>query len=109
LPLYDFTCVRSHRTELVRPIGTEWIDCPVCGLTASRSHVHRFDVVGPTVDSRGLYRRFSEASDEIGYATSKLEATLERPVQGPQLWQRTKARVKEMQRVGEARYQPRKE
>ena len=101
-PLYDFTCPSGHVNELLRPIGTDDAPCPRCGARARRSQVHRFDVVGPTVDTRGMYRRFCEASDEMGHATQKLEASLGRPVQGPRLWQQSKRRWREMQRVGEA-------
>ena len=103
MPLYDYTCQRGHRQELIRPIGTEGVPCPACGGAAIRSHVHHFDVVGPTVDSRGLYRRYTEASAEISYAATK------QGVPGPRLWPQTKRRVKQMIAAGEAPYPPRKE
>ena len=99
--LYTFNCACGSQ-DLVRPLGTEAVLCTVCGSEALRQHVYHFDVVGPTVDTRGLYRRYSEASAEMGYREARHEANTGQPVQGPRLWQQSKRRFREMQRVGEA-------
>lgn len=103
MPLYDYTCPDGHTHEFVRPLGTEAVACATCRQEATRSRVHRIDVVGPTVDTRGMYRRFTEATSEMDHAATRVEQTTGRAVASPPLWQVAKSRAKEMQRRGEAR------
>lgn len=93
MPAYDYTCGAGHVTELVRPIGTDFVACPRCGSDAERSHVHLFDVVGPTVDTRGMARRFSEAMTERDHLAHKIEASTGVPVQMPDDWAGPKAKA----------------
>lgn len=78
MPIYEYDCPAGHRMELVRPIGTEHVQCGPCADVgvdgvAVRSHIHHFDVVGPTVDTRGMARRFTEASQEREAVFAKVE------------------------------------
>ena len=98
MPLYRFRCSCGLTAERLASMGTEQIQCPVCGSTAAREHVYRFDVVGPTVDTRGKFRRYQEASAEMEYAEQKTG------VPAPKIWPLTKRRVKEMNRRFEAPY-----
>lgn len=104
--LYDYTCRQGHTVELVRPLGTDHVSCPICGVIASRSHVHRFDVVGPTVDTRGMVRRFLDASNAREEMIQKAEAAGQR-VERPNDWAAPKARAEAKMKRGELDYNPR--
>jgi hypothetical protein len=102
MPLYDFRCDLGCNSEVVRPIGTEVIPCPNCGVRACRTHVpSRFDVVGPTVDTRGMARRFAEAVDEREHGFAQIEARTGEAYLRPDDWSRPKAKAKERARRGE--------
>lgn len=102
MPLFDYTCPRGHVHELVRPLGTEGVPCPTCGQAATRSHVHRFDVRGPTVDTRGMFRRFNEATHELDHAATRIEANTGAPVATPSYYRMARARANAMIAAGEA-------
>ena len=101
MPIYDYGCAQGHVTELVRPIGTAMIPCPTCGERAFKSEVHHFDVVAPTVDTRGMYRRFTEAVSEREDAYGRAEADLGQPLPRPDDWAVAKARAAAMAYHGE--------
>jgi hypothetical protein len=61
----------------------------------------RFDVVGPTVDIRGMARRFTEASAEREDAYQRLEEHIQEPVQRPDDWSGPYARAVARYRAGE--------
>lgn len=103
MPLYTFRCVDGHVNDLVRPIGTEQVECPRCSLQAWRSRVNRIAIGKPEVDSRGLYRRFTEATAEIDHAATKIEQSTGTEVQTPSLWKRAKAKVAAMDAAGETK------
>lgn len=91
MALYDFACKFGHTTELIRSQAVHLVDCPVCGGPAVRSEVNRgIGIVGPTTDTRGMFRRFQTATQEMDYAASKIEASTGLPVQTPNLWQAAK-------------------
>ena len=93
MPLYDYRCPDGHRVELVRPMGTDTVACPSCDGVAYRSRVHHFDVVGPTVDTRGMARRFVEAHAEREHEYSKAEAAVGNSIERPNDWAVPEARA----------------
>lgn len=99
--LFDYRCPDGHVHELVRSSSQEGLPCPTCGKAATRSHVHRFDVVGPTIDSRGMYRRYTEASQEIDHKATRIEEDRGVTLQTPNLWKAGKARANAMAKAGE--------
>ncbi len=103
MPNYEFRCVRGCVSDLVRPLGTEQAACPFCGEPAARTHApSRFDVIGPTVDTRGMFRRWQEATSEIDHGASKIEANTGEPVQTPNFWKQAKQKAAAMVAAGEA-------
>ena len=99
--LYDYRCQAGHVYELVRPLGTDFVACPACGAEAERSHVHMFDVVGPTVDTRGMSRRFLEALREREHGFKKAEAEVGHPIPRPNDWAVPKAKAAAKLKHGE--------
>ena len=104
MPLYEYSC-GDHTVERVRPIGMEYIQCPECGYPAQRAHVYHTEIVGPTVDTRGMFRRYSEASSEIDYKASVVEYNTGAEVRTPNLWAAAKGRAAAITRAGE-NYRP---
>lgn len=101
MPLYSYVCSRGHTTELLRNMSVEVVCCTVCDSPAPRSPANRIAITAPTIDSRGMFRRYSEASAEIDYAASKEEARTGQTVQTPDLWSAAKARAAAIERAGE--------
>lgn len=93
MPAYDYTCGAGHVTELVRPIGTDFVACPRCGSDAERSHVHHTEIIGPTVNTLGMARRFTEAMSERDHAWATAEAKTGMPVPKPDDWASPKAKA----------------
>lgn len=93
MPAYDYSCGAGHVTELVRPIGTDFVACPRCGAGAERSHVHHFDVVGPTVNTLGMARRFVESLSEREHGYQKAEASIGEAIPRPNDWAGPKAKA----------------
>ena len=89
MPLYDFRCSESHTTEAIRPSEVRRIACPLCDLVADRQFSSRVGIVGPTTDMRGMFRRYQEASAEMGGPPS-------------QTWSAAKAQANAMTAAGEA-------
>ena len=91
MPLVDYRCGIGHTTERVifgaKPPS---MPCPTCGRRAPRQWgaVH---IVAPEVDSRNMFRRFSEASAEIEHMG----------LPGPDLWRASKNLARAASRVGE--------
>ncbi len=80
MPMYEFGCPAGHVTEKrTTDYGLYAITC-ACGLDASRSTVNRINFGGFASTAMGQadlaqdYRRFTEASSEIDYKASRLEA-----------------------------------
>ena len=90
MPLIDYRCDEGHVTERVifgpRP-GS--IACP-CGALAWRQW-SMVNIVPPEVDSRNMFRRFSEASAEMEH----------RGEAGPNLWTASKRLAQAAHRAGE--------
>lgn len=102
MPLYDFRCPGGHTTEALRPLGTATTAC-ACGAVAERTGVNPgIGIVGPTTDTRGMYRRFREASAEIDYAAARHTQQTGRPATVPNLWQAAKHEARARVAAGEA-------
>lgn len=91
MPLYLYGCGDGHRSEALRPVGTESIPCPECGAPTRRVYGYSLALTQPEPDTRGMFRRFSEASQELEH----------RGYRGPNLWQRAKRRAEAMVEAGE--------
>ncbi len=102
MPLYSFVCSKGHSVELVRPLGQDAVVCQKCGHTAERAHVYHIHVVGPTVDTRGMYRRFSEATQEWDHAVGKTEVSVGHEITSPNLWRAAKAKADALTATGES-------
>lgn len=89
MALFDFRCPEGHTTEAIRPSDVRWIACPSCDLTADRQFSSSVAIVGPTTDMRGMFRRYQEASSEMGGAPSGA-------------WNAAKAQANAMSMAGEA-------
>ena len=100
MPLYDYTCPDGHRTELVRPIGTEFAQCG-CGKVAHKSQAHRVRAAQPATDTRGMFRRFTEAATEMDHAYTKVETDRGITLESPPLWKAAKAKAAAMVAAGE--------
>lgn len=94
--------MKGHVSELVRPLGTIGVPCPVCGAAAIKSEVHHIDVVGPTVDTRGQFKRMMEASSEIDHAYTKVEQDRGVKLQSPSIYSQAKQKAHAMISAGEA-------
>jgi hypothetical protein len=101
VPNYTYTCGRGDRTDRVRPIGTEVIECPACGGAAWRDHVYHIEVIGPTVNTLRLAEGFRDAVAEREAIYQKAEARVGGPIPRPNDWAGPTAKAKAMARRGE--------
>ena len=101
MPLYVFGCAKVHRTEHLRPVGTTHAECDICGEQAPRVYGYAMALTQPELDTRGMFRRFTEASAEYDDRAGRIEASTGRTVQTPNLWQYAKARAAAEVRAGE--------
>ena len=90
MPNYTYRCNAGNETDRVRPLSAVTLECPVCAAPATRSAVNRIEVVGPTVDTRGMFRRYQEAAAELPAA------------QTAGLYQAAKAKAAALTAAGEA-------
>lgn len=88
MPLYDFRCEQGHVVEAIRPVLTTYNSCPTCGMMAERIYSNPATFAYPEPDTRGMFRRFQEASAE-------------RPEGSPPLWNAAKQRAIALSRAGE--------
>lgn len=92
MPLYDVECPAGHRREVLWPAGTESDACPEDGQATRRVYGYRAAIaVGPDPDTRGMFRRFMEASQELDHGG----------YDGPSLWRAGKQRAAAMIEAGE--------
>ena len=96
MPLYQFTCSHGHVNEALRPMSVTMIPC-TCGVPALRVAAYRVAITGPQVDSRNMYRRYDEASQEMAHVAERTGT--ESPHGG--LWQAAKQRARAMVAAGE--------
>jgi len=102
MPLYEYRDRFGHVTEAIRPFGVDQIPCVQCGSLAARVAANRVSFKAPDIDTRGMFRRFSEASAEIDHAASKVEASIGQAVQTPDLWGAARQRAAAIERAGES-------
>lgn len=94
MPLFDYRCEIGHTSELIRPGSVYRVPCDACGGPADRIISGHVAIVGPTTDTRGMYRRFTEASAELNHAGADTVA--------PSLWGAAKQQAAAMVQAGEA-------
>jgi hypothetical protein len=106
MPLYEFKCSAGHVTEHLVPSDVTDRPCSVtpCDDWSSRQFSSRFGIVGPTTDTRGMFRRYQEATAEIGHAADKMAASTGRDIEMPNLWTGAKQRAEAMTAAGENPY-----
>jgi len=109
MPLYDYRCTRGHTVERFQPSTVYALACSVCGNPADRAPAHRVAIVGPTTDTRGMFRRFQEASADMDHAASRIEANTGQPVATPDWWSAAKQRAAAIERAGESPLRPLRE
>lgn len=102
MPIYAYPCAACGlTTEAVRPLSCVEIAC-ACGAVVRRSAANRVAVAAPAVDTRGMFRRFQTATQEMDYAASKIERETGQRPPAPSLWNAAKERARAMQAAGEA-------
>lgn len=102
MPLFDFGCPQGHTTEAIRPAECRAILCPACGGPAERAPAHRIAITAPSVDTRGMYRRFREASAEMEHGAERHERDTGQPAPDLGLWSAAKQQANAMVAAGEA-------
>ncbi len=65
-----------------------------CGLVAIREAANRVAITEPSADTRGMFRRFTEASHELAHTTGS---------ESSNDWQRAKQRAQAITSAGEAK------
>jgi isopenicillin N synthase-like dioxygenase len=101
MPLYDFSCSGGHVEEHIVPTTVRRRDCGSCDRPSLRQFSSQIAVVGPTTDTRGMYRRYVEASAEIDHAATKYEHDSGKAATLPNLWTQSKALAGAMTVAGE--------
>ena len=103
MALYTYICNLAHTTEAIRPLDTSLIPCEVCQRVATRVRVNRgVSIVAPTVDTRGMFRRYQEATAELNMAASSIEADTGGVVRTPNYWKLAKRRAAAMAAANES-------
>jgi putative FmdB family regulatory protein len=103
MPLYDVRCEQGHQHEVLRHwTEADAVACPDCGGPAQRTYNYRVAIGQPATDTRGLFRRFTEASSEIDYAATTAEQNTGQALQTPNIWRHAKAKAAAMVAAGEA-------
>lgn len=102
MPRYDYRCPSGHVTDTFRPMACSGIDCPVCGSTAERIISRGAAITRPETDTRGMFRRFTEATAEMGYKADRIEQSTGQTVTAPDFWHYSKERAQQMISAGEA-------
>ncbi len=101
IPIFEFICSRGHVNEHIRPVTVQVEVCAVCGNPAPRRPAHRIAITRPEVDTRGMFRRYQTATQEMDYAATQIEANTGQPVETPSIWQAAKATAAAMNAAGE--------
>lgn len=103
MPIYEYRCRDCGSTaEEVRPVGTDLSSCPECGATSERRFASTgVGIVGPTTDTRGMYRRFTEAGAEMEHRSERYERDHGTPAPAPSYWQAAKHKAAAMVAAGE--------
>lgn len=102
MPLYDFACMHKHTTEALRGSEVYQISCSTCGRKATRQFSSRVAIIGPTTDTRGMFRRYQEASAELDHSATKYESLNDATAPSLGLWQQSREQAKAMTAAGES-------
>jgi hypothetical protein len=102
MPLYEYKCPKHGIIEAIRRMDCAAIPCWVCLAPAERVAANRVAITAPEADTRGMFRRYREASAEIDHAATRIEQSTGQPVQTPNYWLAAKQRVQGMKAAGEA-------
>jgi putative FmdB family regulatory protein len=109
MPLYDYSCRNGHTVEERRGYDDDIILCPLCGDTAQRHAVYRYQSTITETGGKSYpkynakdgdkYRvsDFHEASAEIDYAAAQAERKEGKPVKVPSMY---KAGLRKAKRMG---------
>lgn len=100
MPLYDFECSCGNTIEAIRSSEYGFIPCP-CGRSASRRTANRIAIGTPYVDKRGMFRRYTEATQEIDHSASRVEQSTGQAVRLPNLWKQSLNKARAMEAAGE--------
>lgn len=76
--------------------------CVECLEDTERQAAYRVAVTAPEADTRGMFRRYREATAEIDHAVTKVEQSTGQAVQTPNYWRAAKQRAQSMIAAGEA-------
>lgn len=108
MPIFDYRCVRGHLTEAIRSMDCSVIPCAVCQSPANRQATNRVAITTPEVDMRGMFRRYTDATQDLDYRASQREAQGE-PVTTPPYWKLAKERARAITAAGETADMTRKD
>ncbi len=65
MPLYVFECPEHGRDERLVKAGTARASCPACTRLMPRVYGYALAITHPEVDTRGMFRRYQEASADL--------------------------------------------
>ena len=116
MPLYDYICAEGHVEEARRGYGDDIVPCPApgCGEPAVRSPIYdsqfivtetgakehrRADVPREERYLKPKYDLFREASQEVDYAATKVEASTGREVRN-RYWKEGVSRARALRAQG---------
>lgn len=102
MALHDFRCPEGHVTERIVLGDVREAICQRCDLTATRLVTQRVAIIGPTTDTRGMFRRYQEASAEIAHESDRYEASTGLAAPPSSAWADAKAHAVAMTAAGEA-------
>lgn len=108
MPLYDYRCVRGHVTESIQSVTCSVLACAVCQSPANRQAANRVAITAPEVDTRGMFRRFQDATHDLDHRASQREAQGE-TVTTPNFWKLAKQRAQAIESAGETADMTRKD
>ncbi len=91
MPLYVFECSEHGRVERLCPAGQAKAVCAHCALLMPRVYGYSVAITQPEPDTRGMFRRFTEASAELDH----------KGVDGSSLWKQAQRTAGAMIAAGE--------
>lgn len=102
MAMHDYRCGNGHTDERLMAPAPAFVDCRFCGDKAERIAANRVAIGSPYVDTRGLYRRYVEASSEMDFAATRIEQNTGQRVETPNFWKSSSERAKQVIASGEA-------
>lgn len=102
MPIYIYGCSQGHRSERIVPVGTATMACTTCDeQDCGRVYSYTVAITRPEADTRGMFRRYQEASAEMNHTAERIEANTGSPVSPPNVWKTARARAQAMTAAGE--------